>query len=341
MASQLPAKANAPKTNKTNNKLPTPIKVQVLLPFLEGYPRDAFQFLYKGFTNGFTLKYQGPRIFRLSKNLKSALDNPTALKQKINKEIQLGRIQGPFLAPPFPNLQVSPLGLVPKKEPNEFRVIHHLSYPGGASINDGINPEEATVAYQTIDDAIHLIKQFGKGAFMAKTDIESAFRLIPIHPKDYNLLGFQIDDKFYFDKVLPMGCSISCRLFEAFSSALHWIMETKFKAAGVVHILDEFLFIAPPGTSKCQEDLDNFLEFCRCTHIPIKDSKTVLPCTLLTFLGIELDSSKMEARLPMDKIMKARQLYIYGGMIPVTLHIISRFRLFVYSNHCGRDWIPI
>ncbi|XP_033758500.1 uncharacterized protein LOC117340829 [Pecten maximus] len=48
MASQLPAKANAPKTNKTNNKLPTPIKVQVLLPFLEGYPRDAFQFLYEG-----------------------------------------------------------------------------------------------------------------------------------------------------------------------------------------------------------------------------------------------------------------------------------------------------
>lgn len=40
----------------------------------------------------------------------------------------------------------------------------------------------------------------------------------------------------------------------------------------------------------------------------IKQSKTVLPCTSLTFFGIELDSAVMEKRLPQDKLRKVRHL---------------------------------
>ena len=42
--------------------------------------------------------------------------------------------------------------------------------------------------------------------------------------------------------------------------------------------------------------------------IPIKEANTVLPCTLLTFLGIELDSVLMEKRLPKEKLEKIRAL---------------------------------
>jgi hypothetical protein len=49
-----------------------------------------------------------------------------------------------------------------------------LSYPDGLSINDGIAKEDSAVSYQTIDDAMTLIKQFGKGALLSKTDIERA-----------------------------------------------------------------------------------------------------------------------------------------------------------------------
>ena len=39
---------------------------------------------------------------------------------------------------------------------------------------------------------------------MAKTDIENAFRLMPIHPRDHELLGFTLqnemqDSEFYYD----------------------------------------------------------------------------------------------------------------------------------------------
>ncbi|XP_069108938.1 uncharacterized protein [Argopecten irradians] len=288
--------------------LPTPVNYAVLCKYLQGYDSSKIEFLENGFKFGFKLQYKGTRAFRDSKNLKSALDNANILNEKMTKEISAGRIAGPFANPPFSDLQISPLGLVPKKEPHEFRLIHHLSYPEGSSINDGIASEDTYVKYQTVSDAIGLIKYFGKGALMAKTDIENAFRILPIHPHDYSLLGMKIGQNFYYDKVLPMGCSISCRLFEEFSTSLQWIVQHKLQGVGVAHILDDFLFVAPNNSDKCQTDLNNFLHLCKITGVPIKHSKTVQPCTTLTFLGIELDSVKMEARLPREKLDKIGNL---------------------------------
>ena len=75
--------------------------------------------------------------------------------------------------------RVSPLGVVPKKAPGEYRLIHHLSFPHGASVNDGISTENSFVQYARVDDAVTMIKQLGRGCFLAKTDIKSAFRIIP------------------------------------------------------------------------------------------------------------------------------------------------------------------
>ena len=69
---------------------------------------------------------------------------------------------------------------------------------------------------------------------MAKSDIADAFRIKPIHPTDYHLTGFQWNNKFYYDKCLPQGCSSSCKFFESSTDALVWIMKTKF---GVKHIV--------------------------------------------------------------------------------------------------------
>jgi hypothetical protein len=53
---------------------------------------------------------------RIHENLISAKQNMKTLTDKITKEVLAGRIAGPFQSPPFTNIQISPLGLVPKKE---------------------------------------------------------------------------------------------------------------------------------------------------------------------------------------------------------------------------------
>lgn len=77
--------------------------------------------------------------------MNSAHIQPESIDQKIQKEIIAGRVQWPFDNKPFSDLQSSPLGLVEKKEPGEFRIIHHLSYPENQSINYGIPTDESFV----------------------------------------------------------------------------------------------------------------------------------------------------------------------------------------------------
>ena len=261
------------------------------------------RFLLEGFSKGFPLNYHGPRQSFFASNLESATSNPAAVDLKLSQEIGLSRISGPFDHPPFKIFWVSPLGLVPKKVPGEFRMIHHLSFPKGNSINDGIPSEYTHVQYARIDDAIRMIKVVGQGCFLAKTDIKSAFRILPIRPEDYSLLGMRWKEKFYFDKCMPMGCSSSCRTFESFSTALEWIAQRKLGIKYILHILDDFLIIA--GTSVlCQAQLNLFLKFCQVLGVPMAPEKTLGPLRVLSFAGIELDTCNSEARLPQEKIEK-------------------------------------
>ena len=41
--------------------------------------------------------------------------------------------------------RVSRVGVVSKKIPGDFRMIHDLSYPKGKSVNDGISEEHSSV----------------------------------------------------------------------------------------------------------------------------------------------------------------------------------------------------
>ena len=43
------------------------------------------------------------------------------------------------------------------------------------------------------------------GDIVSKLDLESIYRIIPVHPQDRHLLGMQFDGKLYVDVVLPFG----------------------------------------------------------------------------------------------------------------------------------------
>ena len=104
-----------------------------------------------------------------------------------------------------------------------------------------------------------------------------------------------------------MGCSSSCQIFEEISSALQWVATHKLGMPAVVHVLDDFLFIAPSKTM-AYECLQKFLLLCQDIGIPIANEKTEGPAQVMTFLGIELDSVNMQATLPLEKVEKCMKL---------------------------------
>lgn len=293
--------------NKSPGDRPvTPIKIGPFSYWIKGY--QFADYLLAGFEKGFHLGYMGDRCSYTTKNLKSCSELPDVVSKKLQKELALHRIAGPFVKPPFPSFRVSPIGVVPKKDPNTYRLIHHLSYPHGNSVNDFIDPKLATVQYSTFDQAVTMVRILGPGCLMAKTDIDSAYRIIPIHHSDYPLLGFRFQGMYYYDRSLPMGASSSCAIFDRFSSGLKWIAEEKLSIKHILHILDDFLIMGPKNSGRCESDLKVFLDLCKIIGVPIKQEKTVTATTNIIFMGLEIDSIKMEARLPEDKLAKLREL---------------------------------
>ena len=67
--------------------------------------------------------------------------------------------------------------------PSASQICSVLKVPN--SINDHIPKDPYSLSYVRVDDAINIIQSLGRGAFTAKTDLKSAFRLIPIHPDDW------------------------------------------------------------------------------------------------------------------------------------------------------------
>jgi hypothetical protein len=116
-----------------------------------------------------------------------------------------------------------------------------------------------------VDDPNHILQSLGKGAFMAKTDLKSAFRLIPIHPDDWNLLGVNWKSRYYVDMYLPFGLRSAPYVFNQLSDALEWVLQHNYGLRNVIHILDDF-FIAEPSKADCLTSfckLLNFFYFCR------------------------------------------------------------------------------
>ena len=132
---------------------------------------------------------------------------------------------------------------------------------------------------------------------MAKIDLQSAYRHVPVHPDDQDLLGIEWNGKAYRDQALPFGLRSAPKLFTAVADGLAWAMQQE-GVVNSVHYLDDFLFWGPPSSPECGASLMKAIEVCHRLGLPTAPHKTVNPSTVLTFLGIEIDSMAQALRLP-------------------------------------------
>lgn len=146
-----------------------------------------------------------------------------------------------------------------------------------------------------------------KTAFMAKTDVKGAFRLVPIRRVDQSLLGFTYEKKFYHDLVLTMGAASSCRIFQRIARAMNWIARTRLHITKSLQYIDDTILIEQ-SEEICRRKLNLFKDMCSHIGFVIAEEKTEGPATCLTFLGIELDADNRCARLPLEKIEKCKKL---------------------------------
>ena len=103
------------------SSLPTPVSWKKLQLLLVGYDEEKAKALVDSFQKGFSIHFRGDLIPADHKTLISAMQNPDIVEDKLRKELDKGRIAGPFDSEPFPDFKTSPIGLVPKKTKGQFR----------------------------------------------------------------------------------------------------------------------------------------------------------------------------------------------------------------------------
>ena len=142
---------------------------------------------------------------------------------------------------------------------------------------------------------------------MGKMDIKQAYRMVPVHPDDRHLLGMRWQGAVYVDKVLPFGLRSAPLIFTAVADALQWMMEQN-GATFVDHYLDDFVTVGKPGSEECASNLKIMHETCNNSGTPVEEDKSEGPATVLPFLGIELDTTKMELRFSEEKLKQLQEI---------------------------------
>ncbi len=352
---------------KYRNYLSTPVNISRLATELTHHPdREFREYLLSGLSYGFD-----PGVVcalsqnHICNNLQSAHAEPDVVNDLIGKEVKSGFMIGPFNEPPFKIFRVSPIGIATGKFSGKKRLIIDLSSPHNStvpSINSLIPLDEFSLRYHDIEQAVELIKIAGRGAWLAKVDITSAFKVMPIHPDSWHLLGIQWAGKFYFAVRLTFGCKSSPKIFDMLSEAVCWILSNNYAIPRLIHLLDDFLIISPPNAIPAAHILTVQKVFSEL-GIPIAQEKTLGPTTSIEFLGINLDSVKFQVSLPKEKIDRIiliatelvnrrccckRELLSLLGHLNFAMRIIPQGRPFVShllilasSTHALEDLISL
>ena len=108
------------------------------------------------------------------------------------------------------------------------------------------------------------------------------------------------------------------------------------------------LTMGRPLTPECQRNLDILIQVCHLLNIPLAIQKVEGPTTCLDFLGIILDTIRMEARLPDEKLTRIyhtianwldkqnatkREILSLVGLLQHATKIVCPGRIFVHRMY--------
>ena len=233
---------------------PSPLRRPAWEVALRPHPDRAFvTFILTGIRDGFCIGFNHYAPLKSApQNMRSELVHPEVVQQYLDKECSLGRMLGPFSAAEMsrlPACHINQFGVIPKgHNTGNWRLIIDLSFPPGGSVNDGISSELCSLTYTSVEQVAEVAARHGKGALMAKIDIESAYRLVPVHPHDRPLQAVQWKGDVYVDPMHPFRLRPAPKIFNTLADSLEWYLRHQ-GIEHVFHYLDDFIVVGAPGTA--------------------------------------------------------------------------------------------
>ena len=277
-------------------------------------------FILDGITMGFKLvdpraeiqDYYSPNYYSAAVTSKEEVD------QIIKSELS----QGKFCIVHSKPTCVHAMGAIPKSS-GGIRNITDCSKPKGFSINNYMKETVSTFKYKSMDD---VTANLVPGTYMAVTDIASAYRAVPIRPSDRGFQGLQWElngDVHYLeDNFLSFGTRVAPFIFSRLTDAI--VRHLNHIGIKTVNYLDDFIVFGSDMES-CRHAQLTLHTLLRDLGFHIAYKKVVSPSTVVTYLGIQIDSLSMTLKLPPSKMEKLHmELEFFLGRKRATLKQIQR-----------------
>ena len=253
---------------------------------------------------GFPLDFD--RSFNLlsnENNHTSALTSSESIQEYLTEELKFKAILGPFHNKPI-SLHVSPLMVRDKQNSSTKRTIMDLSWPHGASVNDGVLKDSYLqttydLRYPSIDLITDCLRKLGPSAQIYKVDISRAFRQIKVDPADIDLLGIKFNQKYYIDRSIPFGFRHGSQIFQRCTDAIRHIMASHGFHT-FFNYIDDLIYIGLP--SEIQNSFQFLTTLLQQLGLDISTKKLVPPATSVVCLGILIDSVNKTVSIPPDKL---------------------------------------
>lgn len=196
---------------------------------------------------------------------------------------------------------VSALAAIPKPS-GGIRLIHDCSLPDHHSLNHYASKDPCT--YHTVTEALGLIQP---GWYMAKVDLQSAYRAVGIRPSERCLTGLtwdfpQYGPTYFVDHRLPFGARKSAAIFNRVTLSVKRMMQRRGYNVCLV-VLDDF-FLAAETKEQCKAALNCLIRLLRTLGFRINWKKVVGPTQDLVFLGVRIDTVLNKLSLDPDKLCK-------------------------------------
>ena len=224
------------------------------------------------------------------------------------------------------------LGAVPRPG-GTIRSITDCGRPDNYSVNNFCGTLFREFSYKSVDDVVCMLEE---NDYMSVIDIKSAYRAVPIRADHRTYVGFKWEiggrERTFVDNRLCFGLRLGPSYFNLISSFIYDTLTNVFSIR-VVNYLDDFIVIAP-SHEECMFAQSRVVDLLRFLGFHVAFEKITSPSRITTFLGIEIDSEKMELRLPESKLVKLKYiLNTYGDREEISKHDLES--LGGLLSHCA------
>ena len=300
-------------------KIVTPINIDKFEAYLINHPNRAYvDSVCRGLRDGFWpwATHDDPNLWKTYDNSHRPINQVERMdfvREQRDEEIRLGRWSPSFGSQLLPGMYSSPIGVVPKPRSDKLRLVNdHSQEP--YSPNSMITDTNPFFPLDTIDDLVGVLlavrRDCGNNRQLVlwKSDVKSAYRLMPIHPLWQIRQIVTVDGEHFVDRCNTFGSRAGGWVWASFISLVVWIA-IKVKDIGDLlgYVDDDFSWefaentcYYPPYGKHLPDKQARYLELWDELGIP-HDEEKQLSGSPLTIIGFEVDPNLVSVGLPASR----------------------------------------